>query len=288
MTDAASRDDQFFKFLPGPSARETEEQVAGYIELTLEHVDGRLLGPRTRCDAATPDALRVDFTYESTDQPVALEVTSLTLPAAAAFAAELRKFGSALDEKARRNAFEGWHIGIRQGSDLAALGRPLEDFLRSQSSRDAPALFSTREAPTDLDATSLSLLSDALDLGLELALRFDQPGITVEPPISQTGTVGGFHVPLRAALNENAEKLREARPRETHLVVWPGRSVSADPSQTPPPRLPDSVDVLWVMLDYYDAKCTYRLWRTAQSDSRWELLHHPLGEPRQFHPARED
>ncbi len=61
----------------------------------------------------------------------------------------------------------------------------------------------------------------------------------------------GFGTLLRHAVEDNTDKLAEARPRETHLAVWVARSgISGDPSLTPPPRLPEAVDVLWVILGY--------------------------------------
>ena len=84
----------------------------------------------------------------------------------------------------------------------------------------------------------------------------------------------------------NVDKLREARPRETHLVVWLDRSgLSPDPARTPAPELPDDIDVLWVLLGYFNAKWTYRLWRTTASDRRWHLLRHPLGMPPAVYPT---
>ena len=45
------------------------------------------------------------------------------------------------------------------------------------------------------------------------------------------------------------------RGRETHLVIWADRSgISADPARTPAPRLLDGIDVLWVLLGYFNAK----------------------------------
>jgi hypothetical protein len=96
-------------------------------------------------------------------------------------------------------------------------------------------------------------------------------------------------MPRRETLvvDENADKLREAKPREAHLVVTLDRSdVSADPARTPPPELLEGISVLWVMLGYYNAKWTYRVWRTMAGDRRWHLLGHPLGEPPVVYPSR--
>ncbi len=73
---------------------------------------------------------------------------------------------------------------------------------------------------------------------------------------------GGFQDRLIACIRANTAKLREARPREGHLVVDIGMpGLSGDPCDTPPPPLEDGVDVLWVILGYYNAKHDFRLWR---------------------------
>jgi hypothetical protein len=85
----------------------------------------------------------------------------------------------------------------------------------------------------------------------------------------------------------NVDKLRDARPRETHLVVTLDRAdVSADLAHTPPPGLLEGIDTLWVLLGYYKAKWTYRVWRTTAGDRCWHLLGHPLGELAAVYPSR--
>jgi hypothetical protein len=103
--------------------------------------------------------------------------------------------------------------------------------------------------------------------------------LSIFPPISNAEGAHGFGALLPTAMAANVEKLREATPRETHLVVWLDRSgLYPDPACTPAPKLSDGIDVLWVLLGYFNAKWTYRLWRTTASDRRWHLLRHPLGK----------
>ena len=133
------------------------------------------------------------------------------------------------------------------------------------------------------------MLAELFDLGLASAMRSDQGNeLSVFPPVGNvTDGDDGFGTLLRSAMAENVDKLREARPRETHLVVTLDRSdVSADPARTPPPDLLEGIDVLWVLLGYYKAKWIYRVWRTTAGDRRWHLLGHPLGEPPAVSPSR--
>src|SRR2546421_11820570 len=82
--------------LPGPTAREAEEQVAEYIEEEVARYDGRNLGVRTRRDGT--GGLRVDFTYDVAAPPVAMEITALVEPDVRALGAELLKFEAELQE----------------------------------------------------------------------------------------------------------------------------------------------------------------------------------------------
>jgi hypothetical protein len=178
-------------------------------------------------------------------------------------------------------------LGIRVGANVRRLKQPLVDLLRRHRGRNGGAIFAANKAPEDMTDGDLRLLAELFNLGLASAGRSDEGNeLSIFPPISnaQEGD-HGFGTLLRAAMAANVDKLREARPRETHLVVTLDRSdLSPDPARTPAPKLPDGIDVLWVLLGYYNAKWTYRLWRTRASDRRWHLLHHPLGKPPAVYP----
>lgn len=137
----------------------------------------------------------------------------------------------------------------------------------------------------------LRLLNELFELGLVSAQWIGSVGneVHVFPPVSDSSYERGFQTLLRHAIAANAAKLGEARPRETHLVVIVDRSdLSAEPSLTPPLRLPEEIDTLWVLLGYFNAKYTYRLWRTGAESQQWDLLMHPLGEPRGAYPQTLD
>ncbi len=270
--------------LPGPTAREAEEQVAEYIEETVAHYDGRNLGARTRRDGS--GGLRVDFTYDVATPPVAMEITALVEPDVSALGTELLKLETELREIVSSEELGAWQLGIRVGANVRRLRQPLVDLLRRHRGRNGAAIFAADEAPEDMTGGDLQLLAELLDLGLASAMRSDEENeLFIFPPISSSAGAHGFVTLLRTAMAANVDKLREARPRETHLAVWLNRSdMSPDPARTPAPKLPDGIDVLWVLLGYFNAKWTYRLWRTTASDRRWQLLRHPLGKPPAVYP----
>ena len=274
--------------LSGPTAPEAEEQVAEYIEEVARY-DRRDLGPRTRRDGRDGSGLRVDFTYDAAVPPVAMEITALVDPDVMELGAELLKFEAELREIVTSENLGAWLVGVWVGTSLRGLRQPLVDLLRRQRDRKGFALFRAGEAPDDLTDGDRRLLAELFDLGLASALRSDQGNeLSVSPPISNvTEGDDGFGTLLQRAMAENVDKLREAKPRETHLVVTLDRSdVTADPARTPPPELLEGINVLWVMLVYYNAKWTYRVWRTMAGDRRWHLLGHPLGEPPVVYPSR--
>jgi hypothetical protein len=272
--------------LSGPTAREAEEQVAEFIEEEVARYDRRDLGARTRRDGN--GGLRVDFTYDAAVPPVAMEITALVEPDVRALDGELLKIEAELREIVCSESLGAWLVGVRVGANVRDLRQPLVDLLRRHRGRSGVALFRAGEAPEDLTDGDLQLLTELFDLGLASAIRSDEGNeLSVFPPIGNgTERDDGFGTLLGNAMAANVDKLREARPRETHLVVTLDRSdLSADPASTPAPDLLEGIDVLWVLLGYYNAKWTYRMWRTMAGDRRWHLLRHPLGEPPVIYPS---
>jgi hypothetical protein len=203
-------------------------------------------------------------------------------PDVKALGAELLKLETESQEIVSSEELGTWLLGIRVGANVRRLRQPRVDLLRRHRGRNGVAIFAADDAPEDMTDGDLRLRSELFDLGLASAMRSDEGNeLSIFPPIGNAQeSDDGFGTLLRTAMAANVDKLREARPRETHLVVTLDRSdLSPAPVRTPPPELPDGIDVLWVLLGYYNAKWTYRLWRTTASDRRWHLLRHPLGKP---------
>ncbi len=297
MTSAEPSDGhRFFTRLPCPTARETEEEAARYIEMMVETYDRRILGPRTRRDGS--GGLSVDFTYDDARPQVALEITELAVPEVMALGSELGKLEADLDKLVRAERLGRWVLGIRTGSTVKALRPVLVEFLRAHGGA-AELLFLLSEPQVPSRGPGLvekasgvhqgtSAMPPALfDLGLVSALRFGAGGeLAIFPPVTDEDHESGFEALLVEAMSANVDKLVAARPRETHLAVMVSRSdLSGHPALTPAPDLVAGIDVLWVLLGYYNAKYTYRVWRSKAGDRRWQLLFHPWGEPPTYYPA---
>jgi hypothetical protein len=229
--------------LSGPTAREAEAQVAEYIEEEVARYDRRDLGARKRRDGS--GGLRVDFTYDAAAPPVAMEITALVEPDVRALATALLKIEAELREILCSEDLGAWVVGVRVGANVRRLRQPLVDLLRRHRGRRGVALFRAGEALEDLTDGDLRLLAELFDLGLTSAMRSDQGNtLSIFPPIGNvTEGDDGFGTLLRSAMAANVAKLREARPRETHLVVTLNRSdLSANPARTPPPDLLEGID----------------------------------------------
>lgn len=269
--------------IPGPNAREIEEQVAEHIETMVAQYDRRRLGPRTRRDGIG-GGLRVDFTFDDTTPAIALEITSLAVPQVMALGAELIKLEADLTETVRSERLGNWVFGIRVGASVRSLKQPLLELLRAPHDEAEIVLYAAEDAGQNPAARALPV--ELRNLGLVSAARFGEGGeLSIFPPITDATDVRGFDELLQNSMEANVSKLLEARPRETQLAIIVDRTdLSGDPALTPAPTLVEGIDVLWVIFGYYNAKYTYRVWRTGARDRRWQLLWHPWGEPPVWRP----
>ena len=154
----------------------------------------------------------MDFTFEATEPPVALEVTSLADPEVAGLNAELLKMEARLQDAVRAQGLGSWMLGVRVGTEVRRLEPAVLAFLRSQSIHESVASFDQEQAPPDLSSSELRCLVDALDRGLLSALRQGGPdGLWLLPPAGDS-MQRGFGTLLRHAVEDNTDKLAEARP----------------------------------------------------------------------------
>ena len=106
------------------------------------------------------------------------------------------------------------------------------------------------------------------DIGITSAVKSagEEDGITVVP-MSPTVGIRGFSVRLARIALSNADKLKEARPRQTHLAVVVDLLMgSRDISLTAPPPHPiqlnqmESIDWVWVLFGFGPSITDDRPW----------------------------
>jgi hypothetical protein len=128
-----------------------------------------------------------------------------------------------------------------------------------------------------LDAEAAGELKDFFDqhrglhrLGLSILKRW--AGDSVRLSVAGSGfQILGFTSLLEGAIAQNAAKLGEARPRETHLAVLVFRwDLSDDPTETPPPTLPEEVDALWVVHPDW-VRPGPVVWLAHRGDKEWRI-----------------
>lgn len=112
--------------------------------------------------------------------------------------------------------------------------------------------------------------------GLVSVERSEVAGVRVAGVASGRG-IDGFTDLLDVEIAANADKLMEARNRETHLAVEVHRfDCSTFVERTHEPNLPESIDVLWVIFRWAHANDRLPLWRLRRG-GEWEVIHAPLG-----------
>lgn len=79
--------------------------------------------------------LRVDFTYDEIEAPIALEITSLPVPGVLALNAEVLKLESELNALAVDDTLGEWSLAVFGDASVQNLWKPLTELIRSQKTR---------------------------------------------------------------------------------------------------------------------------------------------------------
>ena len=206
----------------------------------------------------------------------ALEITRIVGKKAPALSSALLRLEQELTQLAEAEDLGCWMIAIREGSTVKTLKDVIVAFLRKHREASV-ATFASWDST--LDAGPLP--DELVQLGLLSAMKMPgDPAVNVMPPVSEgSPTMSGFSGELADCVDKKDRKLRkvhrrEARRRMTHLaVVVEDSRFLADPHLSPPPRLTEAIDVLWVFLsDFLEPRRTgYRVWRVRRGDTAWEL-----------------
>lgn len=247
--------------------RALESPLADAVEAVARRDLAIELGARTVRDARDGSGLSVDFTYEESGH--ALEVTTIPDDDAAV----LREIVNLRDRLSREVA--GWLVVVSASAHLKSLEGSLLSVLKTgqairpgeYSSADLERWMAEGQLHTRLD-----MHRELKQLGIVDIL--ERPGLDhIEVmATSDLRIATGITVALADALADNAAKLAECRPRETHLVVGVARFGTArDPNESSVPLLPPAVDHLWVVHLWTEFGGRAPIWHASREAGRWDL-----------------
>jgi len=257
---------------PDSELSPTERYLIAVVTDVARRDLGQEWGPWCERDARDESGLRVDVTFEGSS--IALELTSLHDPEWRNASATARKIEERLTAFAHGRKLGSWVVTVPSDARLNDI-EPAVMQLMESGTEITPMDYSSRdlvqaEARGEL-AEFLNRHHELRDLGLVRLVR--RPGsesvhLWVVGPGFQ---ILGFTDLLAEAVANNAAKLGEARPRETHLAVLVVRwDLSEAPSETRPPVLPDEVDVLWVV-HLARSGGEAQVWLAHRGDDSWQL-----------------
>lgn len=221
--------------------------IAHWVSTYSKRLRGVDLGEPILNDDGSADSL-FDVRFDSPVPPVALEVTSIVDPGHNAEASVAQKVGEQLTKAVADQGLGRWCVEVLTGTHLRSI-------------KDAILQVITEGGP----------LPDGV-LRVERAEE-GEPGVHVVPRSSQVAvSLSDFSHQLQEAVDANREKLARAEGYERHLAVDLDALRSSNPSTTLPPRLPDEIDVLWVIWTRVTAaRPEPRAWWSTGGE--WSLSH---------------
>lgn len=222
---------------------ELEEFVAGVVEGLCERDLGNPLGPRTRRDARDGSGLRVDFTYDASDPPGALEVTSLRREDLMSAHDAAVALDAALSEVADREDLGSWLVGVTSDARIKDLRPDILRLIREGRTDFWPGDYTHVDLQRESEAGTLDHFLEEhrrlSALGLKRLVRYGTAeGRVMFMVITAGWGISGFSPLVETAVAANAEKLAEASaPGDTsrHLRK-PTRRVPG-PGCEPPARV---------------------------------------------------
>ena len=202
---------------------ERELEIAKWVAIYSERYRDMMLGEPVLNDDGSGDLL-FDIRFDSADPPVALEVTSIVDPP---FIATARTADPVAQEMTRAVIDEGlgrWYVNVVAGTRLRPISEDLLDVIRAGGGRLPEGVIDVSPADDGEPGVVIGTWSSSAAVAL--------PGFTQE---------------LIEAISANESKLELAERYEHHLAVDLRTLRASDPSMTPAPELPRSIDLLWVV-----------------------------------------
>lgn len=254
-----------------------EPLAARVVEHLAPNVLGRRIGAPSPRDARDASGLRVDFTYEATVPPVALEVTGLHVPSERALGGAIdTRLEPALNGVAARQKLGGWVITLDSHARVKDLIPEVFELMKKGESI-RPGEYSS----DDLLARNPDQRRAFVDEHTRLRRMglVDVENVSINDhgvrclAFGSAGEVAGFGNRLGMEISKNADKLNEARPRETHLaVISYDFRASRMAEKTPPPLLPEELDFLWVIHSWPQTSGLVEVWVGQRAKANWTQL----------------
>lgn len=246
----------------------SEDRLAELFEDLVYQTLKVVPGPRTRKDATDGSDLRVDFVYEDASPgPLALEVTTIPMGELKAAHAAGDKWSRSLDDRVKSERLGHWDLFLSAHIQVKDHLNEIIEVIQSapdQAYRDPAGRFRLWRAQPESAG--------------------EEHGVQFMGVMTRGFAIEGFSQELLQTVMDNAEKLNEARPRQTHLIVQVGLSRSPDPTFTLVPSEPDALEVLsavdwiWVVFSTGGEGMGDRPWAwwAQPGDYEWRFQIGPL------------
>lgn len=233
-----------------PSKNQRQLEIAHWVSIYSKRLRGIDLGEPTLNDDGSADSL-FDVRFDSPVspvRPVALEVTSIVDRSFTEQARVAHRVAADLTNVAVGQGLGRWYVEVLAGTRL----RPIKDAILQ-------VITGGGQPPDGV-------------LGVWQA-KEGEPGVVIGTRSSRAASsLPGFSYELQEAIDANRRKLARADRYERHLAVDLRALRSSNPSESPPPRLPDEIDVLWVLRTGVTVARTEPMawWSTG---GEWSLSH---------------
>jgi hypothetical protein len=239
------------------------------------------------CHDGQKGHLRVDFVYPNAlPGPLALEVTAIVASEDEAGSRPSIGLSERLTETAEAEGLGAWLVAVQMNRDMRLLGpeilkvirdaQPMREQLLANSGSIRPGVYSSDDLarlPRDRWGALIAEHERLKELGLDdvTPVHMDRDNFIGVLPM-RVGMVRGFDDELQERVNAKAGVLGQAPDLQRHLAVLVHRwDVSGSPESMPPPDLPPTIDVLWVVHRWTHERGRPEVWVTRRWRSSWSV-----------------
>ncbi len=232
-----------------------------------------MLGPRSRRDGQDDSGIIVDFTFDESDPPLALEVTTVQDDSFLSARSQAQKLADRLTEAAEQEGLLPFMFSLNERTDMKTVFEPLLELMRS-GEQIRPMHYTSGDLKkwesegTLEDKLAKHQMLDSWGIGEAYPLPHGK-----STTVATWGESFGGWAPatgLDDIVAANLTKLIAVGPSyEKHLAVGIGKyRVSQYVELTPIPHLPRALDRLW-LVHLWVGPIGRQIWSCAPGDSRW-------------------